>query len=80
MYINEALQLIAEEEDTADQYELAKKIGTSQGTVSNYMKGGTYPNIKVAGFIYGTYGHIVEPFTEKALIKEWEYQRKYNGN
>lgn len=73
MYVAEALALIEESEDVKDQYEMAGLLEVSQGTISNYHKKGRYPTLLVAAKIYGLYGHVVEPFTEKAVAKEWEY-------
>ena len=77
MLVNEAIELIKEQEKLHDQYELAKLLKVSQGTISNYYKGNTYPNLKVAGYIYGKYNLRCEPFTEEALQKEWDFQTKH---
>ena len=77
MLIKEALEIIKEKEKAKDQYILAKLLKVSQGTISNYTKGTTYPTLIVAGYIYGKYGLQVEPFTEIALKKEWDWQQKY---
>ena len=72
MFINEAINTIKKEHKVADQYEMAKIIQVSQATISNYLKGTTYPQLPVAARIYGLYGLRCEPFTEKALQKEWD--------
>lgn len=77
MQIVEALQLIEEEEGIKDQYEMAAVLNVSQGTVSNYHKKDKYPTLTVAARIYGKWGHQVEPFTEKALAKEWDYIKQF---
>lgn len=74
MFIAEALDNIAETEETKDQYDLAKKVGVSQGTISNYYKGKSYPTLVVAAGIYKNYGHVCEPFTEWAVNN---YAEKY---
>jgi len=74
MYIAEALQIIAEQEETKDQYDMANVIGVSQGTISNYKKNGAYPTLNVAAKIYKDYGIQCEPFTEHALE---DYIEKY---
>ena len=67
MFIAEALDEIAQEEGTNDQKELAKIIGVTQGTISNYYAGKTDPTKKVATFIFAKYGHRCEPFTVFSL-------------
>ena len=76
MTITEALGKIDEQLGFNNQYKMAKHLQVSQGTISNYYKLGAYPSLRVAGFIYGEYGFQIEPFTEKALKKEWEYQKE----
>jgi len=76
MLITEALEVIKDIEKESNQYKLAKLLRVSQGTISNYTKHGKYPDLRAAGYIWGKYGIQVEPFTEKALEKEWEYQKK----
>ena len=76
MEVIDALEIIRDKEDIEDQYSMAETLGVSQGTISNYMKG-TYPNLRTAGKIYGHYGLVVEPFTEKAVKKEWAYLEEY---
>ena len=73
MLVGEAIESIMGAYNIKDQYAMAKTLGVSQGTISNYIKGTTYPTLLVAARIYGEYGYRVEPFTEKALKKEWEY-------
>ena len=77
MLMNEAIAKIKEELKLHDQYEVAKTIGVSQGTVSNYMKGTSYPTLSIAAKVYGEYGYRVEPFTEWALQKEWEFLQEH---
>jgi DNA-binding XRE family transcriptional regulator len=79
MLVREALDIIKEEEGIVDQYELAKMIGVSQPTISNYYKGKSYPNLEVATTIYGRWGYRCEPFTELALEKEWELIKNRKG-
>jgi len=67
MFISEALDEIAQEEGTNDQKELAKIIGVTQGTISNYYAGKTDPTKKVAILIFNKYGHRCEPFTVFSL-------------
>ena len=80
MKIKEAPEIIKEKEGAHDQYELAKLLKVSQGTISNYSKSNAYPTLMVAGYVYGTYGLQVEPFTKLALEKEWEWQKKNNDS
>ncbi len=77
MLINEALELIKEEDELSDQYDLSKTIGVSQGTISNYYKNKSYPTLHIAAKIFGKYGHRVEPFTELSLAKEWAFIEEY---
>ena len=77
MEVIDALEIIGDKEGTEDQYSMAETLGVSQGTISNYMKGNKYPNLRTAGKIYGHYGLVVEPFTEKAVKKEWAYIEEY---
>ena len=79
MLIKEALEEIIERENLPDQYEVAKSIGVSQPTISNYKKGRTYPQLDIAALIYGRYGLRCEPFTEQALAIEWERLKKQKG-
>jgi DNA-binding XRE family transcriptional regulator len=76
MLIREALEKIKAQEKIRDQYELARLIGVSQPTISNYYKGKSYPTLEIASTIYGRWGHRCEPFTEQALQKEWEIVKK----
>ena len=76
MEIREALEYIKEKKDVNGQVALAMAIGVSQGQISKYMKGGTYPNLSTAARIWGKYGIRCEPFTEKALEKEWKYMTR----
>jgi len=80
MLISEAIAKIKEQLKLKDQYEVARTLGISQATVSNYMKGKSYPTLSVATKIYGEYGYRVEPFTESALKKEWEFYTKHGLN
>lgn len=70
MYIHEAIKAIPVE----NQIDLAKKLGVAQATISNYANGNVYPQLRVAGRIYGIYEMVVEPFTETAVRLEWEHQ------
>ena len=79
MLISEAIEKIMIEFRVADQYEMSKILGVSQGTISNYIKGKTYPSLSVAAKIYGRYGYRVEPYTEKALEKEWDFIKRTSG-
>ena len=73
MLISEALGLIKESLKLQDQRDLARLLNVSQGTISNYLKNKSYPTLLIAARIYGEYGYAVEPFTELALKKEWDY-------
>ena len=76
MLVKDALLKIKDDLKLQDQYDMAKVLGVSQGTISNYMKGKSYPTLLIAARIYGEFGYRVEPFTEDALKKEWEYIHK----
>ncbi len=75
MLIKDALEEIRVRERLSDQYELSRVLKVSQPTISNYYKNNSYPNLRIAGYIYGKYGIRCEPFTEEALKKEWEFQK-----
>ncbi len=79
MLISEALDLIKEDKGLKDQYDLAILLKVSQGTISNYYKGKSYPTLHIAAKIYGNHGHKVEPFTELSLEKEWAYIQEYES-
>jgi DNA-binding XRE family transcriptional regulator len=79
MFIKEALEQIKVKEGIKDQYELAKVIGVSQPTISNYYKGHSNPTLEIASTIYGRWGFRCEPFTEMALEKEWERVKNRKG-
>ena len=79
MLVKEALEQIKVKEGINDQYEVARTLGVSQPTISNYYKGTSYPNLEVASAIYGRWGLRCEPYTEWALKKEWELVRKRKG-
>lgn len=74
MLIKDAIEEIKEVTGAKDQYEVADVIGTSQGTVSNYMKGRSYPTLEIAARIYNEFNIRCEPFTEWALQ---DYIEKY---
>jgi len=75
MDINEALEIIWDkEESVTDQYTLAKVVGVSQGTISNYYNKKSEPTKDVAARIYHEYGLQCEPFTILALAK---YAERY---
>jgi transcriptional regulator with XRE-family HTH domain len=61
-----------------DQRELAKEIGVSPATISNYMNKNLYPILKVAAIIYHKWGYYVEPYTEWAIERELEIMKKMN--
>jgi len=69
MDIIEALDEIRMEAKISDQRDLAKLLGVSQGTISNYLKGKSEPTKKLAAEIYHKYGFRCEPFTGLALVK-----------
>jgi len=71
--IDEAIKYIMEKYDIVDQYTMAKEIDVSQATISNYIKGNQYPKLVTAARIYHKYNVMVEPFTDKAIIKEWNF-------
>ena len=74
MLIAEALEEISEQHGGLDQYQLAHTLNVSQGTISNYYKGRSYPTLGIAARIYNEYGYRCEPFTEWALK---DYAEKY---
>lgn len=78
MLVNEAIKVIMEEHDIADQYDMAEALGCSQATISNYVKGGTDPRKVVAARIWGKYGLRVEPYTQDAVQKEWDFLVAHN--
>ena len=77
--MKDALEKIMEEKAITKQKEMAEYLDISQGQVSNYMMNKSYPALRVAAVIYGRFGYQVEPYTEKALKKEWEYLKDYEG-
>ena len=76
MYINEALEIIKKETGLSHQLDLANELKTSQGTISNYTSGKSYPTLLMASRVYGKFGLVVEPFTETALKREWGYVKE----
>jgi transcriptional regulator with XRE-family HTH domain len=72
MFIKDAIAIIEEKEKVHNQYKLAKLLGVSQSTISNYKNGKTYPTLDVAALVYKRYGLRCEPFTEEALKREIE--------
>jgi len=76
MLISEAMRKIQEQSGITDQYKLAKVVGISQGTISNYLNDKTYPTLEVAARIYKNYGLRVEPYTEWAILEEIKLQEQ----
>ena len=79
MLMKEALEKIMEKEAITKQKELAEFLDISQGQISNYMMGKSYPALRISAIIYGRYGHQIEPYTKEALAKEWKYLKEYEG-
>jgi len=66
MFVKEAIEKI-QNEHKVDQYGVKDLIGTSQGTVSNYLSGKSYPQLEPASVIWLKFGYRCEPFTQLAL-------------
>ena len=54
------------------QSETARQLGVSQGHISNYVKGKSYPLFEQAAKWYREYGVQLHRFTEEALQEEVE--------
>ncbi len=70
MEIEEALGCALETED-GNRVIVASRLGIKQAMVSHYLTGKNTPSLKVAARLWGEYGMVVEPYTEKAVIKTW---------
>lgn len=68
MEIKEALTCAIEHEE-GDRAAVATKLGVTPAMVSHYLNNNNLPSLKVAGNIWCAYGFVVEPFTERAVIK-----------
>ncbi len=79
MEIDEAIRKIMDIEHTESQKELGKILKVSQGTISNYLTRKIYPSLTVAAYIYAKYDIQVEPYTERALRREDDWQKKYGS-
>ena len=70
MYVNEAIEAAISIEE-GDRAVVARKLGISPGMVSHYLKRDNTPRLNIAGKLWGEYGLVIEPFTERAVIREW---------
>ncbi len=69
MYIAEALEYAINEDE--DRGVVAKKLGITKAMISHYLNRDFTPRLNVAGKLWGEYGLVIEPFSERAVIKEW---------
>ena len=67
--IKEAISSVLEEKRLT-QKELAKELGVSEATVSNYLKHDAYPALRVAAVVLDRWGYFCEPYTDRALHRE----------
>lgn len=69
MEINEAIEHALSVDD--DRRVVAHRLGITVAMISHYTKRDNLPSLTVAAKLWGEYNLVVEPFTEKAVIKKW---------
>ena len=69
MYAKEAMEYAINED--GDRGVIAGKLGVTKAMISHYIQRDHSPSLTVAGKLWGEYGLVVEPFTERAVIKKW---------
>jgi len=74
MYIKEAMAFAINED--GDRGIVANKLGITKAMVSHYINQDNTPRLPIAGKIWGEYGLVIEPFTERAVIKDWTRQQE----
>ena len=69
MYIKDAIEFALNED--LERTVVANKLGISRAMLSHYLNRDNTPRLDVAAKLWGEYGIVVEPFTERAVIKQW---------
>lgn len=69
LYIKDVIEFALN--DNPDRQVLATKLGVSKAQISHYLNREGIPRLDVAGRVWGNFGLVIEPFTERAVIKSW---------